>query len=128
MLAVLFVASVAWAWSQVTDPFPEPLEVAKCTDQPVQVGERIRPQQVLVSVLNGSERNGLAGDTMDKLAGFGFGEGDKATLGPATASAAAVVWGKADDPAVRLVASYLGNDVKIVDQASSYPGRHHRRR
>lgn len=122
VLAVLFLGGITWAWSEVTEPFPEPLKVAKCTDQPVQVGERIRPQQVLVSVLNASGRSGLAGSTMDGLMGFGFGEGDKGNAPEASATAPAVVWAKRDDPAAQLVASYLGNNVEIVEQSSFYPG------
>jgi hypothetical protein len=123
VLVALFLGGITWAWSQVTEPFPEPLEVSKCTAHPVQVGERIRPEQVLVTVLNASERNGLAGDTMDGLVDRGFGEGDRGNAPSSTTKrTGAVVWATPGDPVAKLVASYLGKDVRIVDQPSEYPG------
>ncbi len=122
VLVAIFLGGIAWAWSQVTEPFPEPLEVAKCTDQRVQAGERVRPEQVMVSVLNASDRAGLASDTMEQLGRRGFGEGDRGNAPESAATAAAVIWGSPDDPAARLVRSYLGRNVEFVDQPNEYPG------
>lgn len=121
VLALVFVLSVAWAWSQVTEPFPEAIDDPDCNDVLIGTGEDVTPKDVLVSVLNGSERDGLAGETMDRLRRFGFGEGE---LGNAPKiKASAQVWTDEPDGAVaRLLASYLGDGVKIVDQASSAPG------
>lgn len=123
VLAVLFLAGTAWAWSQVTEPFPEKVEAAPCTDTLVSKGDELAPPQVMVSVLNASGSSGLAGNTMDKLVGFGFGEGQTSNAPNGTNTRTAEVWA-ADpgDPAALLLASYLGRDVKIVDQPSGYPG------
>lgn len=122
VLSALFIGGVAWAWSQVTDPFPEALEVAKCEEHPVQVGERVRPEQVTVTVLNASERNGLAGTTMDDLTAHKFGRGDLGNAPAEAATAGAVIWASPGDPAARLVRSYLGGKVEIVEQPEEYPG------
>lgn len=122
VLAVLVVAGLVWGWSQVTDPLPEPLETSPCSTRSVRAGETVTPPQVMVSVLNASGRNRLAGDTMRDLTnrGFAFGE-----LGNAPANATtskAVIWAAPDDVGAQLVATYLRGKVDIVDQPSSRPG------
>ncbi|MDQ6523020.1 LytR C-terminal domain-containing protein [Nocardioides sp. LHD-245] len=121
-LAVVFVAGTAWGWSRVTEPFPEKVEAAPCTDTLVPEGDDVAPPQVMVTVLNGGGANGLAGDTMDKLAGFGFVQGDLGDVDPDGPVAAQVWSADPDDPAALLLASYLGPDVDVVDQPSGYPG------
>lgn len=124
ILAVLFLGGVAWAWGQVTEPFPEAEEAPLCTDTSVSSGERVRTGQVLVSVLNASERNGLAGATMDDLVEAGFGEGETGNVTVAgSGTLAAQIWTtEPRNPAVRLVRSYLGGDAEIVEQTSGRPG------
>lgn len=123
VLAVIFLAGITWAWSRVTEPFPEKVEAAPCTDTLIREGEDVAPPQVMVTVLNAGGANGLASKTMDQLVGFGFGEGDTGN-GPANSGpVSAQVWAKdPGDPAAILLASYLGTDVDIVDQGSGYPG------
>ncbi|GAA4819060.1 hypothetical protein GCM10025786_27780 [Nocardioides caeni] len=123
ILAVVFLASITWAWSSVTEPFPERAEAAPCTDTLIRAGEEVTPPQVMVTVLNAGGGNGLAGDTMDRLVGAGFGEGDIGNAPADTGTVAAQVWSSdPGDPAAILLASYLGEDVEIVDQPSGYPG------
>ncbi|WP_278258461.1 hypothetical protein [Nocardioides convexus] len=66
VLAVVFLAAIAWGWSRVTSPFPEKVEAAPCTDTLVAAGDEVAPPQVMVTVLNAGGANGLAGKTMDK--------------------------------------------------------------
>lgn len=124
ILAALFLGGVAWAWGQVTEPFPEAEETPLCTDTPVEAGERVRPGQVLVSVLNASERNGLASETMDALVEAGFGEGERGNVAVAGAETlSAQIWTTdRSNPAVRLVRSRLGDGAEIVEQTSGRPG------
>lgn len=123
ILAVVFLASVAWAWSSVTEPLPEKVEAAPCTDTLIRAGEELTPPQVMVTVLNAGGGNGLAGDTMDRLVEIGFGEGDTGNAPADTGTVAAQVWASdPGDPAALLLASYLGRDVEIIDQPSGYPG------
>lgn len=123
VLAILFMASVAWAWSQVTDPFPERVAAGPCTDTLISAGEDVAPPQVLVSVLNASGRDGLAGSTMQRLARFGFGRGRTGNAPDGTGPLRAQVWASdPKNPAALLVASYLGENVDIVDRPSGYPG------
>lgn len=121
VLALIFVAGVAWAWSQVTEPFPDPVDDPDCHDVLIGTGEEVTPGDVLVSVLNGSERDGLAGETMDRLKRFGFGEGELGNA-PKIKDSAQIWTDEPDGPVARLLASYLGDGVKTVDQASSAPG------
>lgn len=123
VLAVVFLAAVAWGWSRVTSPFPEKVEAAPCTDTLVASGEDVAPPQVMVTVLNAGGANGLAGTTMDKLVGFGFGQGKIGNAPKDTGLVSAQVWSDdPGDPAAILLASYLGKSVEIVDQPSGYPG------
>lgn len=124
VLAVIFLGGVAWAWSQVTDPFPEPAEASLCTETEVTAGDQVRPGQVLVSVLNASERVGLASETMDDLVEAGFGQGERGNIQVAGSKTMSVqIWtSDKSNPAVRLVASRMGRGVEVVEQAAEQPG------
>jgi hypothetical protein len=123
VLAVVFLAGVAWAWSRVTEPFPEKVEAAPCTDTLIREGEEVSPPQVMVTVLNAGGANGLASKTMDQLVAVGFGKGDTGNGPPDTGPLTSQVWASdPGDPAAILLASYLGKDVEVVDRGSGYPG------
>ena len=123
VLAVLFIVGVAWAWSSVTDPFPEKAEQAACTDTPYSAGDRITPGYVLVNVFNASKTDGLARETMDALVRKGFAEGAISNTAADTGAKGAVIWTDApDSPAVRLLQTYLGKDADVVDQTTADPG------
>ncbi|TIC84999.1 LytR family transcriptional regulator [Nocardioides sp. GY 10113] len=124
VLVTLFLGGTAWAWSAVTEPFPKAEETPVCIDRPVAAGDRVRPPDVVVSVLNASTRNGLAGQTLNQLGGFGFarGESGNATVASAKTLTAQIWTTTPDNPDVRLVASHLGKRVRIVEQASDLPG------
>ncbi len=123
VLAVVFMIGVAWAWSTVTEPFPEKAEQAACTDSPVSAGERITPGAVLVNVLNASSTEGLAGETMDALVRKGFAEGAKGNTSATPGETGAMIWTTdTDSPAAKLLRSYFGRDTDIVEQATAEPG------
>ena len=122
-LAVLLLIGVAWAWSAVTEPFPEGEDVATCTPTTVEEGEKVFPAQVTVSVLNAGNREGLANRTMTELIDAGLGEGDLANA-PEDAKVSGVeVWtSDPKNPAVRLVVSFLGKGAKVVERDPQLPG------
>ena len=123
VLAVVFLGSVAWAWSRVTEPFPERVDPAPCTDTLIAKGEEVAPPQVMVSVLNAGGPNGLANTTMDRLIARGFGEGETGNAPGGNGPVGAEVWASdPGDPGAILVASYLGKNVRIVDKPSGHPG------
>jgi hypothetical protein len=122
ILAALLLTGIWFGWSQITRPYPSPLESSPCTSQLVEAGQSITPDRVTVSVLNGSGRNRLARQTMNDLAAHGFAEGELATVSRDTAVAPVAIWAAADDPAAQLVASHLQGTSELIDQPSSYPG------
>lgn len=123
VLAVVFVIGVAWAWSTVTDPFPEKVDQAACTDSSFAAGDRITPGNVLVNVFNASSTDGLAGETMDALVRKGFAEGAISNTAADTGNKGAVIWtNDPSNPAAKLLRTYLGKDIEIVDQATADPG------
>jgi hypothetical protein len=85
-----------------------------CTAKVVQKGQRIRPDQVQVSVFNAGTRTGLAQRTMSKLVKRGFRRGE---VGNAPSSAhvkRAQVWTRLHhDPAATLVARQLGKGTAV---------------
>jgi hypothetical protein len=122
-LAVLLVIGVAWGWSAVSEPFPEGEEVATCTSTTVEEGEKVYPDQVTVSVLNAGGREGLANRTMSELVDAGLGTGELGNA-PEDADVKGVeIWAAdLENPAVRLVRSFLGDDAKLVRRDPHLPG------
>jgi hypothetical protein len=122
-LAVLLLVGVVWAWSAVTEPFPEGEEVATCTATTVDEGEKVFPAQVTVSVLNAGEREGLANRTMTELEAVGLGKGHLANAPEDTDVSGVEIWAEdLKNPAVRLVRSFLGKDAKLVRRDPQLPG------
>lgn len=114
-LGVLLLIAAFWGWGAVTEPFPGKAEVPRCVVTPVAAGDKVFPAQVMVSVYNVSERNGLAGRTMDLFVDAGFGEGDTGNATEDSDVTTAVIWTDTPtSPDVLLVASRLGPDVEIV--------------
>ena len=114
LLAVL-LAGAAWGWSAVTSPFPGKASAPTCVDTTVRAGDKIYPQQVVVSVYNAGTRAGLAGRTMQLLTEAGFGEGDSGNAPHNAHVDTAEIWTSSPhSPAVRLVASRLGRGTKVV--------------
>ncbi|MBM9458618.1 LytR C-terminal domain-containing protein [Nocardioides sp. zg-536] len=123
VLAVIFLASVVWGWSNATQPLPERVKAAACTETLIKKGDKVAPPQVRVNVLNAGGPNGLASKTRAKLADAGFVTGSAGNAPVGTRAGTAQIW--SDDPAnpaVQLLASYLGKKVKVVDQPSGYAG------
>ncbi len=114
-LGVLLLIAAAWGWRAATEPFPGKSEAPRCVATPVAAGDKVFPAQVLVSVYNASERNGLAGRTMDFFVEAGFGEGDTGNATKDSEVATAAIWTDTPtSPDVLLVASRLGPEVEIV--------------
>jgi hypothetical protein len=123
VLALLFVTGAAWAWSEVTEPFPEKEEQPACTDSAVAVGDRVTPGAVLVNVFNASSTEGLAGETMDALGRKGFAKGTTSNTSSKVGESGAVIWAPdPDGPAAKLLSTYFGPNTEIVDQATAEPG------
>lgn len=114
-LVVVLLVGVAWAWAAVTEPFPEDEEATTCTSTSVAEGEKVYPDQVTVSVLNGGDREGLANRTMTELVNAGLDKGDLGNAPEDTDVSGVQIWAEnPKNPAVRLVVSFLGKDAKVV--------------
>lgn len=124
VLVLILVIGVAWALHKVTEPFPGKADATPiCEDTPVSAGDTIQTGQVLVNVLNAGDQAGLAQDVQADLTRFGFGEGERDNAPKTRHEVAAQVWTtEPKSPAVQLVASYLGKDVKILRKDSGYLG------
>lgn len=113
-LGVLLVVVGVWGWRTATEPFPGKADAPKCIDRAVTAGDKVFPDQVTVSVYNASERNGLAGRTMNELVEAGFGEGDTGNAPKDSDVPFATIWTEHPrNPDVLLVASHLGAAVEV---------------
>ncbi|MGL5810815.1 MAG: LytR C-terminal domain-containing protein [Nocardioides sp.] len=112
-----------WGWSSLTKPLPgQAAQPSDCRSIPVAAGEKLRAEDVVVSVFNAGERSGLAESTLGSLADAGFGTGDIGDAPKNTGVEFAEIWSDdPDDPAVALVASWLGQ-VDIVEGSKLGPG------
>lgn len=101
-LCVLLVVATLWGWSAATKPFPQEEEVPICVDTQVATGEEVYTDNVVVSVYNGSGRQGLAASTQDLLVERGFVAGLNGNA-PERSKATLIVTDDPDNPAVALV-------------------------
>ncbi len=102
-LCSLLLGAGVWGWRSLTEPFPSSEPAPLCTDVTVSAGTDVFRDQVAVSVYNASDRNGLAGATMEQLEERGFVGADSGNATPKIKGVQ--IW--SDEPrnaAVRLVA------------------------
>jgi hypothetical protein len=115
VLVLLLLVGAWWGWSSVTAPFPGKADPALCEDQAVHKGDKVFPEQVVVSVLNAGSREGLAGRTMQLLAARGFREGESGNAPNGTEIVVAQIWTEdPTNPAVRLLQARLGPGVHVI--------------
>jgi hypothetical protein len=113
VLGVLLAVGAVWGWHATMEPLPAKVDSPICVDTDVAAGEKIFPQQVVVSIYNASQRDGLAGRTMGLLTDEGFVKGQAGNAPKAKVSTAEIWTTEPKSPDVRLVASYLGPDVEV---------------
>jgi len=120
--ALLLVLAALWGWQALTEPFPQKTVAAICEDTEVASGDRVFPAQVVVNVLNASDRSGLAGRTLGELRDRGFVAGDSGDAPARSKVQVAQIWSSDPaSPAVRLVRSWLPR-AHVVDRSVGIPG------
>lgn len=102
-LSLLLGVAAVWGWSALTQPFPVREEPPICVETEVAAGTKVRRDEVVVSVFNGSSRNGLAGATRDLLVERNFVPGETGNA-PDQTDTTLILASDPDNPAVRLVA------------------------
>jgi hypothetical protein len=123
VLGTILAIGAAWGWSAATKPFPGKAEVPTCVESAVSKGEKVYPDQVVVSVFNAGQREGLAGRTMGMLVDEGFREGDSGNAPARTKVSRAEIWtDEPGSPAVQLVATWLGRDTRVVRRNATGAG------
>jgi len=123
VLGVLLLLGITWGWSAMTEPFPQTTASKPCNLTHYEQGQRISPPLVMVNVYNASERVGLAERTMSEFEDQGFGPGSVGNAPKGTKVHYAQVWSKNPTrPDVKLVASRLGHDIRVVRKAGGTEG------
>ena len=95
-----------WGWTNVIREVP-PAPPAPCVDQKLPKG-RLKSSQVLVSVYNGGEKRGLAGDVGRALRGRGFKVEETGNTGEKVGKTTIVGAGE-KNPEVLLVKGFFKN-------------------
>jgi LytR cell envelope-related transcriptional attenuator len=123
-LVVILLVGVSWGWRQMTKPFPGKVDAAICVDTSYKPGDQLTVQDVTVSVLNGSSREGLAGRTLAELHTAGFAEGQTANAPKGTVlTAPAEIWvDDVDSPAAKLLRARLGKVPVVSHPEINYAG------
>ncbi len=124
VLLILVLVAVRIGLNRISEPFPQSEEAPICTPTDLAAGDKVRPGDVTVSVVNAGGADGLASRTLSDLADRGFGRGQ---LGDADEDAPRVVnsqiWTtEGKTAAVRLVRSYLDGKVKIIEREGPFAG------
>ena len=112
VLAALLLVAGLWGWHAVTKPLPSSEPAPLCSEVTVPEGTQVFRDQVAVSVFNGSDRNGLAGATMEQLEERGFVGADSDNA-PAKIDGVEIWSDQPRNAAVRLVARQF-KSAKIV--------------
>jgi len=115
-LALLMLLGITWGWAQVLKPFPGKVDAPICVDTSYKAGDELFVQDVTVSVLNASGREGLAARTLQQLEDAGFAAGQTANAPKGTSvTGIAEIWVKdADDSAAKLLRARVGK-VPVVE-------------
>jgi hypothetical protein len=123
-LGVLMLFGVTWGWAQMTKPFPGKADAAICVDTSYRQGDELFVQDVTVSVLNGSGREGLAGRTMQELTTVGFAEGQTGNAPKGTSlTTVAEIWvDDVDNPGAKLLRARLGKVPVVAHPELDYAG------
>ena len=123
-LAALMLLGVTWGWAQMTKPFPGKVDAAICIDTSYRAGEELFVQDVTVSVLNGSGREGLAGRTLEELetAGFAAGQTANAPKGTSLTTPAEIWVDDVDNPGAKLLRARLGKVPVVAHPEADYAG------
>ena len=123
-LAVLMLLGVTWGWAQMTKPFPGKVDAPICVDTSYRAGDELFVQDVTVSVLNASGREGLAGRTLQDLEDVGFAEGqtDNAPKGTALTTASEIWVDDVDNPGAKLLRARLGKVPVVAHPEVDYAG------
>lgn len=126
VLSLILVVGAYLGLKALFAPLPERADVATspdCTPQAVDAGKTIATKDVMVSVFNASNRDGLATTTLQRLVDRGFREGNAGNA-PDDADVRVVqVWTtEEDDQAAVLVARQFGRKVKVEQHDDLGPG------
>jgi hypothetical protein len=122
VLALLLVIGVTQGLDAVSKPFPKSEDPPVCVDNAIGRGDVLRAGSVTVSVINAGGRTGLANATLTDLVTRGFSRGELSNV-PDPDVRSAQIWAPAGrSAAVRLVRTYLGGKVEIVERDSAVAG------
>jgi hypothetical protein len=122
-LGGLLLLATVWGWAALTEPLPKKADPPICVERTFAEGDPVTRRDVTVSVWNASNRNGLAGLTLDLFADAGFSRGQEGNAPDAAKVGRVQVWTDLPrrHPAVRLVSGQLGK-VRIVERAPGAAG------
>lgn len=103
------------------EPTPTPTATEEAPVE-TQVAPKLDPA-IPVTVLNGTDLSGIAGNTGDRLESAGWNVVDRADADNTNYTSSSVIYGAAaDEAAARAVAESLGGGQVLLDPAQAQPG------
>jgi hypothetical protein len=122
LIALIAVfALLGWHW--VSRPFPAKAAAVFCADRTVHAGDTLTPVDVTVSVMNASQREGLASRTLSTLSSDHFALGSQGNAPKGISVGTVQVWARSQgDPAARLVAGWFPGAQVVVQTKDALPG------
>jgi hypothetical protein len=122
VLALILLLGVARGLEAVSQPFPKGEEAPICVETALSRGDILRVGGITVNVINAGRKAGKARATLDDLEERGFGRGEVSNRRDPKVRTVEIRVAGGKTPAARLVRTYLGKRVKIVDDPASSAG------
>ena len=119
-LCLLMLVATVWGWNALTQPFPKNTPPPDCVQTKIAAGERVFPEQVVISLFNASTRSGLASATSADLSDRGFVIAESGNA-PSKSVPTQILTSDPQNPAVRLVQGQF-KGAQIVPGDSLRPG------
>lgn len=122
VLALFFLFAVTRGLDAVSKPFPKGEDPPVCVETALKKNDILRVAGVTVNVVNAGSKSGLARTTLTDLEERGFAGGTVANQPDPDVRSVEVRDAGGKTPAARLVRTYLGGTVRIVEDPDVGPG------
>lgn len=122
VLALLLLYGVTRGLDAVSEPFPQGEDPPICIETALSRGDILRVGGITVNVINAGTRTGAARSTLDDLVGQGFDGGQVSNLPDSEVRSAEIRVAGGRTPAARLLRTYLGGRVTVVDEPAGPAG------
>lgn len=124
LVLLAFITGAGWyGWQQFTAPMDNEDERLSCVEKRLAKGSRLTPTQVTINVYNAGSREGLAGQTLDRLRRLDFRPGIAENAPSRIRVDGVAIYDSAPrSTAVRLVRAQFAGRVRVAARPDIAPG------